>query len=231
MPTDAPEAATLPQSIFHIRPGAQVIISPAGFNERVRTTFTGLDKNRFFLVRLPAMAANGLAGLYDFLYQGNPVTVTFLHDGDVCAFKAGVQTYTLRPHPLLFLDFPERVESHKLRKDDRIGCSLPVHAEIGDAGRPSVLTDISRGGCRLVLEDEAGAAPVKVGDTLTFHCPVFGENGTGKLACQVRGVQRTGRRLTVGAAFTDLPTAVRDRVDHYLRTVGELLEDREAATG
>lgn len=218
------DETALPRSIFEIRPGLQLILGLTGYEERIRTTFVGHERGRYFLMRLPSAAANGLTGLYEYLYQGNTITVSYLHDGNIWGFPARVQSYTLRPYPLLFIDFPSRIESHNLRKETRIECLFPVQVRAGATHGQAMLLDISRNGCRLACELGDPLARLEIGDEVELECAIFGAAGGQTLGCQVRGMQTNGGRTTLGLAFTAVPEAVGRSIDGYLRTVSGLLD-------
>lgn len=229
MPPSDETPQPLPRSIFEIRPGLQLILSITGFDERVRTAFVGHERGRYFLMRLPSAATQGLPGLYDYLYQGNTATVSYLHSGNIWGFSTRIQSYALRPYPLLFTDFPSRIDSHNLRKESRIECLFPVQIQAGALRGQAMLLDISRNGCRLACESSDPAARLAVGDTVELECAIFGAAGGQRLGCQVRGVQGSGGRATLGLAFTAVPEAVGRSIDGYLRTVAGLLDDAPAS--
>lgn len=213
----------LSRSVHELRPGTQVILNVAGFEERVRTSFVGHERGKFFLMRLPPLAVGGLQGLYDFLYQGNAAKVSFLHDGRIWGFATQVQNYTLKPHALLFTDFPSSIEAHCLRKEDRVECFFPVYAAISGSRLPSMLTDISCGGCQLTIERHESLEGLQVGDTVHLECALFGADGDHCVVCQVRGVQPAGGKCVLGTAFTGVCEPVRGRIEEYVKTVRETM--------
>jgi len=227
--TETPQPQPLPRSIFEIRPGLQLILSITGFDDRVRTACVGHERGRYFLMRLPSAATQGLPGLYEYLYQGNMATVSYLHDGNIWGFSTRIQSYALRPYPLLFADFPARIDSHNLRKESRIECLFPVQIQAGAVQGQAMLLDISRNGCRLACDPSDPLARLAVGDTVEMECAIFNATGAQSLGCQVRGAQSSGGRTTLGLAFTSVPEAVGRSIDGYLRTVAGLLDDAPPA--
>lgn len=213
----------LPRSIFEIRPGLQLVLGVAGLEERVRTAFVGLERGRYFLMRLPSAAVNGLPALYEYLYQGSQVTVRYLHGGNIWGFSSRVQSYILRPYPLLFADFPAHIESHNLRKETRVECLFPVYVQAGKLRAQAMLLDISRNGCRLACDASEALAALEVGDGVELECAIFDAVDGRPLGCQVRAVQAAGSRATLGLAFTAVPEDVGRSIEGYLRTVSGLL--------
>lgn len=211
----------LPDSIFEITSGLQLLVNIPGYQERVRTTFIGHERGRYFLMRLPGASKH--TGLYDHLYQGNLITVSFLHRGNIWGFKSKIQSYALRPHPLLFVDFPAKIERHSLRKESRIECFFPVQAALGGTQVPSMLLDISLGGCGLTFERQGALNAMAVGDTLQLECAIFGAKDGQKLPCQIRSIRHNGGRCEVGASFDVLAAPVRERIEEYVRSVTGLL--------
>lgn len=71
--------------------------------------------------------------------------------GTIFAFKAEVLQLLRFPDHLIFLSFPEDVAKRSLRDTARNEVNLPVTATFADKSYVGQITDISEGGCRLLL--------------------------------------------------------------------------------
>ncbi|MGD9123985.1 MAG: flagellar brake protein, partial [Desulfarculaceae bacterium] len=92
--------------------GAPLLITVEGVEEPLKCVFAGIEENQYLIVRMPQAAV----GTWQ-VKEGSTVTVRFISQGMVYGFHTGVKgKYAAGPLRFLFLDFPQSVETHNLRK-------------------------------------------------------------------------------------------------------------------
>ncbi len=195
------------------------VLTPEGTDEgrRVAAELIGLVHFEFLVLRLP-----WVPGLRTHLIPGNMVTVRFVAAGDLCGFQAEVLSHTAKPALIAFLRYPEVVEKLALRQHRRVQCALPVqvHSRRGDAS--GLIADLSRGGCRLVLDvrGQAELRKMTAGDQLILRSS-FGADGLPQsVTCTVRAVELETSRIVLGIAFTEADQT-------FWKTLGAFLESCE----
>jgi hypothetical protein len=102
------------------------------------------------------------------------------------------------------------------REPRRRAVRAPVHwpaTVLIGAGAPGRTKDLSRGGCRLRLDDIAAAAGVTAGDQIEVEVSI-GEGETIRIAGRVVRVDLTSGELTV--RFTDVPADLAARLDRVV---------------
>lgn len=210
-------------SIQRLLPGTQLLVSLRGLDEKLKTTFVGLERGRHFLLRTPRPTAMGVS-VYDHLYPGNGIVIRYLMEGNIWLFESTIQSYLVKPHPLVFVDYPKDVQAHSLRKEHRIDCRFPATLVRGDERLQCMILDLSRTGCGLTFEGD-GTAPIPdLDETLFLDCPLFGARGEDRVQCVVRRVSRSNGTVNLGVIFSDLPEAVEEWIAGYVSQVLNIIE-------
>lgn len=214
-PTDA---NGLPAGIGNITPGTQLMVTLGGLDSHLKTTFVGLERGRYVLFRTPQR--NPHNGVYEYLYSGNETKVSFLFEGSLFSFASRVQSFTATPYPLVFVDFPERIESHNLRKEHRVECSFPVQAKCGNRICQAMIMDLSRNGCSLAMPLATEDPAPQPGDTLYIESPLFGATGETRIKSQVRRMKAgAAATASLGLTFDNLPSQVDQWIENYVAQV------------
>ncbi len=91
------------------------------------------------------------------LKPGDEIVIRTLQAGRVLGFSTVVREVVQEPAPLVFVEAPQQLEVHNLRKADRMDVFLPTDIRY-KAGKPNAedvlmlrgnLVDVSAGGCRI----------------------------------------------------------------------------------
>ena len=170
--------------------------------EIIATNLTGqkprlaiLPETSFLLTDMPKDYAN--AG-FEF---NSPLTMRFLRDGKVYAFK----TMLLRVHshpPLMVLEYPEKVEYHNMRSNERVGLILPVRiTENGGAVcKMGTVLDISPAGIRIGLDAVEG---IKVGGKLGLSFTLPNGVVVNHLTAAIRSLSEEHGKYLLGTSLLD----------------------------
>jgi c-di-GMP-binding flagellar brake protein YcgR len=116
------------------------------YKTHLSTEVIGWDVDVFVLTR-----AIYIEGQPAMLNTGNPLTIRFLRDGIAYGFASEVIAVQFFPSPLLFMKYPAKLETLKLRVAPRYKLDLPARFSdtSGALIAEAVLLDISEGGCGL----------------------------------------------------------------------------------
>ncbi|BBD08321.1 flagellar brake protein [Desulfovibrio ferrophilus] len=208
----------LPSSIYNITPGTQLLVTLAGLDERLKTSFIGLERKRYFIFKTPKRKIHN--GIYDYLYSGNEAKISFLYEGNIWGFASRIQAYTATPHPLVFVDFPSAIESHNLRKEHRIECYFPVQAFSGSDEYQAMILDLSRTGCGLSYSVSDPDKLPALGDTVSIECPLFGAMGEARIIGEVRRAAcESNNIINLGLTFQELDSKVDQWIKNYVAQV------------
>ncbi len=163
---------------------------------------TILPETSFILTDMPKDYAT--AG---FEYN-SPLTVRFLFEGSVYAFK----TRLIRVHghpPVLVLEYPNDVQRYNMRSSERVSIVSP--ARVAKNGGPDHQTgavlDISTAGARIGLEAKNG---IGVGDKIHISFTLSNGQEVKQLGAIVRSIDEEDGKYQLGVGFSRSDAAVND---------------------
>ena len=158
------ERVNLIQTFKHLKPGALVDLQfDLETPFRVKTKLIGFDEGKYLIV---TTSTNTIRDYPDIIREGKGCIVRTLVEGEAgqcIAFRSNVEYVPMRPKGLIFISFPNQIESISLRKESRVSTQLPVTFVHRDEDNSEALfdaktevsgyiKDISAGGCRIMAE-------------------------------------------------------------------------------
>lgn len=206
--------------------GEPMLLEPAGMGRRFKTAFIGMERGRYIIVRMPR-----IAGVSEYLYVEKPITVRYMHEGQVYGFNSEILYVSSSPFRLAFLRFPDTIEAVNLRQSRRIDCYLPARVILAEgahkqlSGYPSMITNISSGGCQAVLEaEEARLLPTIVPDQqVTMAFTMFGQDAEEHVQGEVKNITISDTRQFIGVKFNHVSEMVKSQIEEYILNVSTYL--------
>ncbi|MDL2285367.1 flagellar brake protein [Desulfovibrio sp. OttesenSCG-928-F07] len=181
---------------------------------------TGYSHYEFILVRMQPVP-----GLNSRLTPGSLVNVRFLHNGAAATFQAEILSYVTKPAFLLFLSYPNTLSTVKVRKHQRLTCALPVTVRAGSDSVPGIISDISLGGCRLVMDmrGHPEARNLQVNDRITLSAQLTATGAPADIGATIKNIEHDQFRLRMGLSFADLPEQTSERLEQFLDSTQMLM--------
>lgn len=136
---------------FTVTCGIRATIQITNDSERVMGRIIGLSDGEIIIVRMAA--GDVFREISDYRHD---VIIRFASEGNVHGFKAPVLG-TLEQPPVLFVRWPYKVQSVKLRVHERVPCFVNAVLRFGEFQIDVAIRDLSAGGCRI----SAGKHPEK----------------------------------------------------------------------
>jgi c-di-GMP-binding flagellar brake protein YcgR len=129
--------------------GTQVLMQINGVAGRFPSQFVGRDQDRFMIFKIPRAQVN----LSNRLMKGAPLVVRYRHQGRIFGFESMIVGIIAEPFGLLFINSPNIIEEHRLRKNTRVDCYLPCSVELVEGQAGGVIVNISSQGARCLFSN------------------------------------------------------------------------------
>lgn len=218
-------ASSQPQlKLTYLRPGDIVDVEfSAATKTRTKLQVVGFDTDNYLLLKQPNPRTEG--SYTDVLYEGNPVIVRLVLEGETgecLAFKTKIRAVSNIPFRLLYLEYPKQIENRALRAQRRVRTHIPVDVTTDSSQAESktklasgVIVDISSAGCRIVFKPQSQAGNVT-------HMDIKINIGSGSqkapliLSGQIMNQRKEHRVISVGVRFTDEKMHINQVFDHLL---------------
>lgn len=174
---------TLPQI------GTRLSVESAHLSGRFWSRLIGYCKGSYVILEMPE--AKIPPGLNTPFTEQDVLTIRYVEDGTVVAFRTPVIGRIRSPAMLTVTAYPHHVHTHTLRQHPRLSCYLPCHGRIGEyAFARALLRDISVHGCQLRVPTEhlpqEGEQTVVESD-IEIELMLPGEHGENPLHQRVNG--------------------------------------------
>lgn len=219
-----PDPSQTHLKLSYLRPGDMIDVEFASATKvRTKLQLIGFDSGRYLLLKQPNPKTDG--SYVDVLYEGNPVIVRLVLEGEAgecIAFKSKIRAATNFPFRLIYLDYPKEVEQRALRAQKRVSTHIPVDvtsasAKCGDRRKlaSGVIVDISSAGCRILFKAQGNAGNVT-------HMNIKVNIGSGSqtepltLSGQIMNQKKEMNRIGIGVRFTDSETHITEVFNHLL---------------
>lgn len=189
-------------------------------HQRFRTTIRGWSDGEYVLLDWPDEPGEAAR-----IGRHMPCFVRYLHGGCACGFACRVADQDLVRRAQFEVTWPQKFEVMRIRQHDRVAVS--VHGTIYNAEGKTIegeVVDVSIGGCRLQLEQEAAA-----GDDLDVTFPLHPGLDVERVPIQVCSVQQQEDRWAVGCKFGKLDPRTRHDIEFFIATAEERVRGMRGA--
>ena len=185
-------------------------------------TFIGMEPGSFFILRLPTGA-----GVHDHLFEGNQVVVKHLHDGIVYGFRSSVMAYLYKKGVILvLLDYPSSLETHELRKEQRVDFLVPATLSSEEGSVEGFVLDISPSGCRFAMDPSFESSPIDFDliKEVTINFEIIGVQGAKQFNCRVKSIIQNHPPISLGLEFDQVERSITGGIRKYVQQVSRFLE-------
>jgi len=146
MSINDPSRIDLSQRLF-IELGTAILIETHKKDTPLSGKLVGMKVGNYLIVDISSAGSDTIS-----LSENDPVLVKYINLGDIFNFSSLVKCVLDRPDNLIFLKYPDKVESCNIRNHKRVDCFLPIHARIGTLHTPGIAININAKGCLCMLD-------------------------------------------------------------------------------
>lgn len=159
------------------------------------------------------------------LKSNSRILVKYEYEGKLCMFKTQLLRAIDSPSHLLFLDYPQVIHYHEMRKAKRATIFVPctLHPREGDE-LYGVLVDLSISGslCLVKTKGNSPLPQMDIGEQLLLHCLLPGFKEEQEIRCIVRNIKKNSMETRVGLEFLNLQAYLIETIDRYLYSIEHL---------
>lgn len=186
--------------------------------KNVHASFVGVEHGEYLAVRL---TVDPIEKYHYFFANLASIVVKYILKGTAYAFEVRLISKTDKPMPILFLSYPDQVETKSLRRDQRARCNPLAKISVKGGEYRGQIYDINPVGCRFDLLDSYSeqlrhlAKDERVG--FSFTLPGIAE--TSEAEAVIKWSRPIGDAWSVGLVFTALEDDGQARIEAFMESV------------
>jgi c-di-GMP-binding flagellar brake protein YcgR len=183
---------------IYVKTGLEMSLTAEDNSFCEKCTYVGQKRDQYIVVTPPP----DFAALENKLRQADPITVRYSFEGDIFEFSSKLMEIKYKPLMLLMLQFPDSIEKKELRSQKRICCFLSATMEINNETQDGIIKDISKFGCRFVLETSGKLEkPLRSDDQIALAFDFPGISDRQEIMGTIKDIRKKESRLDVGIKF------------------------------
>ncbi len=202
--------------------GTILEIQIEGVKSRLKSELFAIEESKYLIIKLSPFQS--LTNVTKLVYEGTGIIIRYVLKGTMFGFKSRIKHVIIDPAKLIFIEYPEKIESQDLCTHKRLDCYLPAKVRIEDDSIAGTIKDISREGCRFIVETS------KIKNSLiqllqvdneigvSFQLPGVGRNLT--LTAKQKNIKKDKVNINIGVLFSDMGIEVQERLYGFLSTAG-----------
>jgi len=177
--------------------GQRCLIQFEREGQKYRSVIIGFEQYCFVIAKLPLAP-----GIQNRLRPGNSVIVRLEQAGTLYGFTTEILTAALKPAPIMVFAYPGSVEGLQYRAHKRTPCMLPSLVLNEFLRTEGLVSDISLGGCRVVIDwrDKNRVFNLMTGDSLELRLHLD-EHEPQDIPANVMNIKELKRHYTLGLKF------------------------------
>jgi hypothetical protein len=222
---DRGEPETLPGADLELDIGCRAVLEEEGSDTRMASEIYGARLHDFLIVRMPAFP-----GVKERLTEGRPLVVRYVCAGFAYGFISEVQSFDLRPYPLIFLEWPRTIRRVRVRGAPRLDASLPAVARGQNVTLHGRVDDLSPSGCLLEAppEEDIPAEAIEPGGRMRVEMALPGRERPAAVTSWIVNSAKELRSIRLGLRFTptdeeaDAMQAVIDHLEELARVTSDV---------
>jgi len=177
--------------------GTALQLSPDDPDRAVSGELIGMRVGQYLIVRVSEKNWHKATPVPDESLQ-----VRYILSDDVLGFKTRILRTVQNPDYLIFLAYPQDVESCNIRSEKRVECFLPARMILDNHPMDTIVININKSGCLAQVEDCPKLDCCRL-TPVTIKLP-YGQFDTLTLEGDIRTETRKGNQAKFGILFQDL---------------------------
>lgn len=208
--------------------GTHLQVEIAGLEDRFRSVLIGIDPDHYLVIKTPIALSAGM--IRSCLLSGATIIIRYVFAGSAWGFQCQILQTLTGNIQVIFVSYPETVENHDLRSNDRIDCLIPADVTADGRVYPGVMTDLSQTGSRLLLSSVKNSGVEhwmpELGCELALELQLPGAAVPAPASAILRNLSRDGERVLLGLQFNRLDDSAQQALTGFLDEIRARMELR-----
>ncbi len=193
---------------------------------RLLSKVVGIEEKKYIIIKAPYMAANSGVNL---LANSSEIAVRYIEKGAAFGFTSHIFKFISDPDRLLFVEYPNKIESHNLSDRQRLNCYLPAQITLNENSEHKVIIegaiiDVSKGGCKFAaskqsLEEYDFQLQVDFEVLISFNLPGLEQLLRITSLAKNTHFNKSGNNLNIGLRFTKIDKEMNTILNNFLSSV------------
>ncbi len=211
---------------FCLELGIKLLIDFDGLAVPFRSTLVGIEPGKYLILKAPGPIGNID---HDF-FKVEELIVKSLYKGTIYAFRSNVINIVAKPSKLIFIEYPQRIEHHELRRHKRFKCNIATQTEVNKDENGGTIKNISKGGCLYSIDSVATKNYISselLNDTIPFQCYFPGIEDEINFIGEIRNTKINTNEIGVGIKFNyqDSTDGFQKLINDYIQMIEYSSED------
>lgn len=192
-----------------------------GTRRRLSCELIGVDDGEYLIVKMPPL--HTMANVSKLLVNENEINAKYMNKGTMFGFQSTIIDLIHKPFKLVFIKYPDKIDSYDVRGNKRVECFLPASVKIAEQILKGSITDISRAGCLFTIDTDENESltnllelnsEIKMG----FYLPGIAEELIADADQKSIKIDTDGS--SIGIEFVGMDSAVKEKLIDFLSKAG-----------
>jgi c-di-GMP-binding flagellar brake protein YcgR len=183
---------------------------------RLTSELFAVEEGKFLIIKIsPFQSLQHTARL---VHTGTNIAIRYMQDGTVFGFKSIIIHFMVEPARLIFIKYPEEIESLDLRGHKRIECYLPANVKIADKAIEGAIMDISREGCQFSVKNAKAGNSLKlqVDSEISVSFQLPGVEKKLIVAGEQKNIKKDRDSVNIGIKFSNMNIEAQEKLYDFL---------------
>jgi len=198
--------------------GTEMQIEIENVGSRIKFTMIGILPKQYLIFRIPDKIDNATTKAA--LKIGKPINIRSISRGSAFGFTTSIMGITLNPDSLLFVKYPDNIQQHTIRKNQRVKCLLPAKLGKEKVIINGVIADLSRSGCHFQAKkasfNNERIQLTKSNELLHLALSLPGMEGNKSISALIKNTFIDSEKAQIGIQFKDVDEATLKLLDNFI---------------
>jgi c-di-GMP-binding flagellar brake protein YcgR len=199
--------------------GTILEIQIEGIKSRLKSELFAIEEGNYLIIKLSPFQS--LANFTKLVYVGTVIIIRYIHRGTLFGFKSRIKHVMIEPAKLIFIEYPEKIESKELRVHKRLDCYLPANVRIEDNTIAGTITDMSREGCQFTVKTVnigKSADLLQIDNEIVVSLQLPGVEEKLTITGKQKNIKKDKDNVNIGVLFSDTSIEVQEKLYDFLLT-------------